>query len=86
MINITHIMWGKKGKRSIGIAIRKLMRGDNEFVVSAKSKKNGERYYPGTFVINREQAIEKYGVESINAGLIGVTIPTDDLELYKRGD
>lgn len=57
--------------------------GDNAVYVTARAK-DGIPYYPGKFIINREQAIAKYGICEINkCGLKGVMIPTDDLEQYK---
>jgi hypothetical protein len=77
VIDITHIQWNK---RAIGIALRKLHTGNNAFRVTAKDFRGAE-YYPGTFAINREEAIKKYGVSVINKhNLSGLWIPLDDLE------
>ena len=80
MIEITHARWGKK---SIGIAHRKLKHGRNIFKVTVKGK-DGEPYYPGFYEIDREAAIAKYGIEEINKNhLTGIFIPFEDLKKMK---
>lgn len=81
MIDITHIKWSEK---KIGIALRKLKPGLNQFVITAKDK-NGDYLYPGIFTIHREEAIQKYGLAVINKrNLTGIWIPLEDLE--RSGD
>ena len=78
MIRITHILWRRP--RSIGIALSKLKKGDNEVKVTAKGT-NGQLYYPNTLIVNRERAINIYGVKSINKNnLQGIFIPTADID------
>ena len=81
MISITHIKWGEK---KIGIASHKMLSGNNVFEVTAEGK-DGQRYYPGIFSINKAAAIERYGEATINKnGLKGVWVPLKDLELYRE--
>ena len=76
MIKITHIMWCQQ---ALGIAERKLKPGYNKFQVTVTNKA-GERLYPITYTINREEAIQKYGLRLINnKNLYGVWIPLRDL-------
>jgi hypothetical protein len=76
MIKITHIMWCKQ---AIGIAERKLKKGVNQFQVTVKDK-NGEPLYPGIYSIDREEAIQKYGMRLINQrNLYGIWVPLKDL-------
>ena len=77
MFDITHVKWSK---HAIGIALRRLDPGDNLYRITA-AKKDGSYMYPGTFVINREKAVEKYGVSIINhSDLPGVWVPLSELE------
>lgn len=71
---ITHILWSKK---SIGLGLKALGR---EFVVTVKDKA-GEFLHPGVFKIEKDKALEKYKLETINnRGLQGVWIPLVDLK------
>lgn len=74
MFQITHAMWSKG---AIGIAAFHLIPGDNVFEVTIKTPLTE----PGIFSINRENAIDKYGLESINKkGVIGIWVPFSDLK------
>jgi hypothetical protein len=76
MIKITHIMWCQQ---AIGIAERKLKPGLNKFQITVKNKA-GEKLYPITYSIDREAAIQKYGIKLINnKNLYGVWVPLRDL-------
>jgi hypothetical protein len=76
MIKITHIMWYKN---AIGIAERKLKKGINQFQVTVKNKE-GETLYPGIYSIDKDEAIQKYGIRLINQrNLYGIWIPLRDL-------
>ena len=77
MIEITHALWKR---HAIGIALNKLTPGLNKFKVTIK-RVDGTIPYPETYVINREEAISKYGIEEINKkGMRGVFVPLDDLQ------
>ena len=80
MIEITHIKWaGKK----IGIALRKLQHGLNYYTITAVGK-DKKRYFPKVYKIDREAAIEKYGVSVINKGdLEGIWVPLSEIEESK---
>jgi len=81
MIKITHIKWvGRK----IGIALNKLVDGDNDFVITAKNKK-GNYIRPGVFTINSTDALTKYGLSVINKNnLRGIWVPLEDLQLKEK--
>ena len=77
MLEISGIMWGDK---KIGIALHKLTPGLNKFVVTVKDK-SGNLLYPNTYCIDRDQAVQKYGVTNINTNnLRGIFVPLADLE------
>lgn len=77
MIRIKGIMYGE---RKIGISLRKMVPGNNDFEITVEDR-YGDLLYPGTFVINREDALSKYGVCTINKrGLQGVWVPLADLK------
>ena len=77
MIEITHIKWdGYK----IGVALHKLKKGNNRIKITAKDK-NGNRYYPKAYVVDKDTLIDKYGVSVINKNsLLGVWIPLREIE------
>lgn len=75
-IKITHIKWdGYK----IGVALHKLKEGKNKVLVTAKDK-NGELLYPLPIILDKEEAIDRYGVSIINKNhLQGIWIPLRSL-------
>lgn len=78
MIKITHIMYSKK---AIGIALHKLKTGINKFTITVRDK-SGDKTYPNIYIINKEDAVEKYGISVINKkGLKGIWLPLDNLEV-----
>lgn len=80
MITITHILWDG---RKIGVALNKLHEGWNRIKITTKNVK-GEFLYPGTFVVDKDEIIGKYGVLIINKnGLRGVWIPLKEIDQYK---
>ena len=70
-IEITHIKWdGFK----IGVALHKMVDGYNKINVTAKNK-SGKLIHSEPILLNKQNAIEKYGVSIINKnGLKGVWI------------
>ena len=71
MLIIKGIMWGE---RKVGLALHKLHSGENEFIIDVKG-------YSGVYRVNKEDAINRYGISVINRGnLKGIWIPLDDLE------
>jgi hypothetical protein len=74
-IEIPCILWKTK---SVGVALHKLVPGENKILVTAKNK-DGDYYYPLPIVAEGVDLIGKYGVEVINKkGLRGVWLPLDD--------
>lgn len=66
-------------QQAIGIAERKLKKGINKFQVTVKDR-NGDILYPGIYSIDKDEAIQKYGIRLINKrNLYGIWIPLRDL-------
>lgn len=80
MIVIRGILWSSN---SIGIAINKMVEGDNEYMIDLADK-TGKQLYSGIYSINREEAINRYGISVINKkGLKGVWVPLNDMRRIK---
>jgi len=78
MINITHILW--RPPQSIEIILSRLAPGDNVVNITVNDR-TGTRLFPNKIVVNRENAINIYGITKVqkNKTLDGIRIPTIDI-------
>lgn len=65
--------------KSVGVALNKMVDGENLIKVTAKDK-DGNLLYANPFKLDKQKAIGKYGVCTINKnGLMGIWIPLIDV-------
>ena len=82
MITISHIKWSVKNLgKCVGIFTYKMVPGNNEFQITYKDK-NGERPYPGVYIVNKELEMLKRGPVPIQRGqkALGVWIRLEDVK------